>query len=196
MGLGAAHHNAVGTTLHDMQIHIGVGLLVGSLGAVPLGVGHGAVHRQIVLLYIHHKFAEILMIMGAVRLVGFVGGGKNSVKGIHTDAALEAGGGLLAQQALHLDLFDQVAGRLMDVGKAVDAFAGIGRDGGHQILILRHLGQVVGHPHRIKGGAQDGIIHGTVDFFAEHIDLHFHPADRLNILFAGHKCHDNSSFLK
>ena len=53
VGLGAADHNAVRAALHHMDEHIRVGLVVGGLGAVALGVGHGSVHRQILALHQH-----------------------------------------------------------------------------------------------------------------------------------------------
>ena len=59
-----------------------------------------------------------------------LGGGENSVESVHTDAALEAGSGLLAQQTLHLDLVHQVLGGLMQVGETVDLLTGQAGGGG------------------------------------------------------------------
>ena len=189
VGLGAPDHDAVGAALHHVEEQVGVVLGVGGLGAVALHVGHGAVHGQVLVLDVGHELLEVLVVAGAVLLVGLIGGGKDGVEGVHAHAALEAGGGLLTQQALHLHLLDEVAGGLVDVGEAVDPLAGVGGDGGHQILVLGHLGQIIGHAHAVEGGAENGVVHGTLHLLAEHIDLHVQLADALDVLFAGHKCH-------
>ena len=44
----------------------------------------------------------------------------HGVDGVHPHAALETCRSDLAQQALHLDLVDQVLGGLVDVGEPVD----------------------------------------------------------------------------
>lgn len=97
-------------------------------------------------------------------MVDLVCGGEHRVHGVHAHAPLEAGGGLLAQQALHLHLLHQVTGGLVDVGKAVDPLLGVGGHGSHQVLVLRFLGQVVGHAHRVEGGAEDGVVHWVFRF--------------------------------
>ena len=191
--LGAPHHNAVGTALHDVQEQVGVGLLMGSLRAVALGVGHGAVHGQVILLYIGGELDEVLMIVGAILLVGLIGGGEHRVEGIHAHTALEAGGGLLAQQALHLHLLHQILGGLVDVSEAVDPLAGVGGHGGHEFLILRLLRQIIGHAHTVQRRPQDGVVHGIVDLLAEHVHLHVQFANTFDVLFAGHECHNTSS---
>ena len=129
------------------------------------------------------------MVMGAVLLVDLIGGGEHGVEGVHAHAALEAGGGHLTAQTLHLHLVPQVLGGLVDMGEAVDALIGVGGDHGHQILILRQLRQIIGHADGVQGGAQDGILGGVFDLLAEHIDLHTDILDGLDVLLAGHKCH-------
>ena len=129
------------------------------------------------------------MVVGAVSLVTLIGGGEQGVESIHTHAALEAGGGLLAAQALHLYLLDEVLGALVDVGKAVHTGAGVGRNHGHQILVLGHPGQVIGHAHGIEGGTQNGAFGGIAVLLTEHIDLHFDLLNAFDILFACHQCH-------
>ena len=189
--LGAADHDAVGTALHHPQEQVGVILRVRGLAAVALGVGHGAVHGQVVVLHHGQELLEILMVVGAVLLVDLIGGGEHGVEGVHTHAALEAGGGHLAAQALHLHLVAQVVGGLMDMCKTVDPLSGIGGDHGHQILILRHLRQIIGHADRVQGRTQDGVLGGILDLLAEHVDLHIDLLDGFDILLACHKCHDD-----
>ena len=88
VGLSDPDHDAVRAALHHPQEQIGVFLLMGSLGAVALGIGHGTVHRQVVLLDIGSKFIEVLMVAGAVLLVSLIGGGVDGVEGVHTHTPL------------------------------------------------------------------------------------------------------------
>ena len=189
VGLGPAHHHAVRTALHHAEEQIGVILGMRRLGAVALGVGHGAVHGQVVLLHVGGKFPEVLVIAGAVLLIHLIGGGEHRVEGVHAHAALEAGGGLLPQQPLHLHLLHQILCGLVDVGEAVDPLPGQGGYRGHQILVLRLLRQIIGHTHAVQRRPQDGIVHGVVDLLSEHVHLHVQLADALNILLSGHEWH-------
>ena len=192
--LAPPHHDAVGPALHHPQEQVGVLLLVGGLGAVALDVGHGAVHGQVPFLDIGHEFFEVFKVMGAVFFVDLKGGGIDGVEGVHAHAALEARGGLLAQQALHLHFLDEILGGAVNVGEAVDPPAGLGGNGGHKILVLGHLGQIVGHAHAVEGGTQDRVVSRAVDLFAEHIDLQVQFADGCDVFFSGHQCHGIISF--
>jgi len=194
VALCAADHDAAGAALHHMDVHIRVGLVMGGLGAVALGVGHGPVHRQVVILDVDQEFFEILMVMGAVLLVDLIGGGIHGVEGVHAHAALEAGGGLLTQQALHLHLFHQIIGGLMEMREAVDLVAGQAGGGGHELLILGVLCQRVGHGHAVDRGPDHGVIHPVVDLFAEHVHAGVQLSQGIDVLFRGHQCHSCSSF--
>ena len=90
MGFGAADHHAVGTAFHHVEEEIRIGLLMRGLGTVALGVGHGAVHGQVVLLAIEHKLFEVFMVVSAILFICFIGSGEYSVKRVHTYASLEA----------------------------------------------------------------------------------------------------------
>ena len=81
----------------------------------------------------------------------------------------------------------QVPGGLVDVGEAVDPPAGVGGDGGHQVLVLRHLGQVVGHAHAVQRGPQNGVVHRVLHLFPKQIYLHLPLPDALNVLLARHQ---------
>ena len=172
-----------------MHVHVGIGLIVGGLGAVALGVGHGAVHGEVVVLHHGQELLEVLMIVGAVLLVHLKGGGEHRVERVHAHAALEAAGGLLAQQALHLHLVDEVLGGLVQVGEAVD---GVARQAGlhrHQVGILGVLGQSVGHGHAVDGRADHGVVHPVLNLLPEHIHPGIQFAQALYILLCGHQCH-------
>ena len=129
------------------------------------------------------------MVLGAVLLVYLIGGAVDGVDGVHAYAALETGAGGLAQQALHLDHFDEVIGGLVDVGEAVDLFPGEVGGGGHQVLVVGGLGQVVGHLYGVDGGAEDGVVHGVLHLFAKHIHAQVQGPQALDIFITGHQCH-------
>ncbi|CAN4045420.1 DNA topoisomerase IA, partial [Dysosmobacter welbionis] len=189
VALGAADHDAVSAALHHMHVHVRVRLLAGGLGPVALGVGHGAVHRQVVVLDEGQELLEVFVIAGAVLLVDLIGGGEHGVERIHTHTPLEAGSGLLAQQALHLHLVDEVLRGLVQVGEAVD---GVARQAGlhrHQVGILRVLGQSVGHGHAVDGRADHGVVHPVLNLLPEHIHPGIQFAQALYILLCGHQCH-------
>ncbi|CAN4071960.1 D-alanyl-lipoteichoic acid biosynthesis protein DltB, partial [Dysosmobacter welbionis] len=189
VALGAADHDAVSAALHHMHVHVRVRLLAGGLGPVALGVGHGAVHRQVVVLDEGQELLEVFVIAGAVLLVDLIGGGEHGVERIHTHTPLEAGSGLLAQQALHLHLVNEVLRGLVQVGEAVD---GVARQAGlhrHQIGILGVLGQSVGHGHAVDAWPDHGVVHPVLNLLPEHIHPGIQFAQALYILLCGHQCH-------
>ena len=189
VALGAADHDAIGAALHDMDVHVGVRLLAGRLGAVALGVGHGAVHGQVVVLDVGQELLEVLVVVGAVLLVDLEGGGEHGVEGVHAHAALEAGSGLLAQQALHFHLVHQVLGGLVQVGEAVDGVARQAGLHGHEVRVLGVLGQGVGHGHAVDAGADHGVVHPVVDLLAEHVHPGVQLAQAVNVFLCGHQSH-------
>ena len=178
-----------------MDVHIRVGLLVRRLGAVALGIGHGAVHRQVVVLHVDEELLEVLVIACAVLLVDLIGGGVHGVEGVHTHAALEAAGRLLAQQALHLHLLHQIVRRLVEMGEAVDLVPRQAGGSGHEIGVLGILCQRVGHGHAVDGGTDHGVIHPVVELLAEHVHAGVQPAQGVDVLFRGHQCHSCSSLI-
>ena len=188
--LGPADNDAVRAPFHHMDEHIRIRLFVGCFGAVALGVGHGSVHGQVVVLHIDQEFLEVFVVMGPVFLVHFIGGGEYSVERVHAYAALEAAGRLLAQQPLHLYLLHQVFGGLVQVGEPVDGMAGQAGGGGHQIFVTGILGQGIGHGHTVDGRTDDGMIHPVVDFFPKHIDTGLHFPQAVDVLFRCHQRHD------
>ena len=129
------------------------------------------------------------MIVGAVLLVDLIGGGEHGVEGVHAHAALEAAGGLLAQQTLHLHLVHQILSGLMQMSEAVDGVAGEAGFHSHQIGVLRILSQSVGHGHAVDGGADHRVVHPVLDLLAEHVDAGVQLPQGLNVFLGGHQCH-------
>ena len=186
VALGAADHDAVGAALHHVDVHVRVRLSAGGLGAVALGVRHGPVHGQVVVLDHGDEVLEILVVVGAVFLVDFIGRGEDGVEGVHAHAALEAGSGLLTQQTLHLHLVDEVLGGLVQVGEAVDGAARQAGLHGHEVRVLGVLGQGVGHGDAVDGGADHGVVHPVLDFLPEHVHAGFQLPQAFNVFLCGH----------
>jgi hypothetical protein len=184
--LRAIDNNTVRAALDHAQEEVGVLLVVGSLGAVALGVGHGAVHGEVLVLHHNQELLEILVVMRAILLIDLIGGGVDGIESVHTDTALEAAGGLLTKQALHLDLLDKVVGGLVQMSEAVDLAAGEIRCCGHQVLILWILRERIGHSDAVDAGADDRMIDPVVDLFAEHINAGVELAQRVDIFLCGH----------
>ena len=82
----------------------------------------------------------------------------------------------------------------MDMSEAVNTFAGVRGNRRHQFLVFRFLSQIIGHTHRIHGGAQDGIVHGILHRFTKHIHPEAQVTEALDILLASHQCHNNRPF--
>ena len=102
VGLGAAYHDAVFAFFDHVQVEIRVGLLVGGQRAVALGVGHGAVAHQVLLLHAGEKMEKAPVVFGAPLLIDGVGDDREGVEGVHAHAALEAAAGVRSEQAAHL----------------------------------------------------------------------------------------------
>ena len=132
------------------------------------------------------------MVVGAVLLVDLERGGVDSVESVHANAALEAAGGFLAEQSLHLDLLDQVVRTLVQMRETVDGMAGqVGRSG-HQVFVLILLCEFIGHRQAVDGGADDRMIHPVVDLLAEHVDSGAELTQGFDVLFCSHKCHSEN----
>ena len=186
MSLSAGDVNAVRSALNNVQEQIRISLLGRSQRAVALDVGHSAVNSKVLVLYAGEELEEVLVVLGAASLVDLVGGGEYSVHSVHAYAALEACCGLLAEQTLHLDLLDQVIGRLMHVGEAVDLLAGDVGGSGHQIFILRILSQLIGSGEGVQRRTDNRVINRVLNLLAEHVKVQMQLAKRLNILLFGH----------
>ena len=79
-----------------VQEKIRVRLRVRSLASVTLRVSHGPVNGKILILNYLQKFYEALMVIGSALFVDFKCSRVYGVKGVHTDAALEAACSLLS----------------------------------------------------------------------------------------------------
>ena len=158
VSLGAADDDPVVALLDDPGEQIGVRLLAGALGAVPLGVRHAADEHEVLLLDLLEILLEPLEVGGPVLLVDLVGGHVEGVEGVEAHAALVAARRLVGDEAQHLHFPDQVVDGLVDVGEAADLLSRQVALGRHQILVLRHQSQLVGLGRRVDVGdeARDG----------------------------------------
>jgi hypothetical protein len=113
----------------------------------------------------------------------------NGIDCVHADAALKAGARFLAEQPLHLDLSDQVFGAPVEMAEAVDGpprQMGFGR---HEVLMFGIPRQRVGHPDRVHGRPDDGMVHGIRHPLPQQIDPQVEFAETRLILlrcFHGH----------
>jgi hypothetical protein len=118
--LGAGDDDSPGLTLDNVQVGVGVRLLVGSLRAVALGVGHGDSQRQVARLHLFEVSREARpMFAAAARIVDAGADLMDRVQRVVRQIALRAAG-LLTQDAHRLELVQQVAGRFVDVQHAID----------------------------------------------------------------------------
>ncbi len=186
MSLCAADHDTVGTSLHYMEEQIRILLRMRGQGAVTFRVCHGAVHSQILLLCILEELFKVFEIMGAIFFINFIRGAVNGVESVHSDTALEAGRCLLTAEPLHFYFLDEILGVHVDVGKAVDFFSRQVGGTRHQILIFRHLCQIIGHFYGIKRRTQDRVVDRVFNFFPKHINLKVQLPHTFYILFSCH----------
>jgi len=119
--LRTADDDTIGAPLYDAEVEIRVLLFVGSPHPVALHVGLRAHGREIFTLYTLHEVDEVLIVLRAVLLVCVVRDHGERVHGVDAHAALDAAADLLAVQAGHLLLVEQVFLALMDVVEAVDS---------------------------------------------------------------------------
>ena len=173
----------------DVHEQVRVGLPARAQPPVALRVRHGAVHHQVVLLHVLQVAAEPGVIpcpQGAVHLVG---DRIHRVERVHAHAALETAAGLLAEQALHLDLGHQVRRTLVQVREAVDLLAGqVGRRQ-HQVGVLGLLGQLVRHRAGVERRPDQRVVDQVFDLLAQNEHALLHGSQALDIIVSGHQCH-------
>ena len=104
-----------------MQEHIGVGLLRRAKTAVSLGVGHSTIHHEVSLLYHLKVLNETLVVFGTELLIHVISSRIDRVESVHPYTTLEASGGLLPHEALHLHLLNEVSSVLMDMAETVNS---------------------------------------------------------------------------
>ena len=186
VGLCAPDDDAVIPLFHHMDEQVGILLLAGPQAAVALHVGHGAGDHQVVLLHVLQILLEPLMVVGTHGLIDLVGDGVGGVHGVEAHAALIAGAGLLGDHPQHLHLLHQILGGLVDVGEAVDLLTGQVGGGGHQLLVLLHARQGVGHGGGVDVTTDEGVVDEGLGIqqLALQIDLDL-PAAQAVFIFLG-----------
>jgi len=179
MHLGAGDVDAFIVAPHHMQEKIEIGLLVRRLGAVALGIGHGAADHHVGGLRALEKCQEAPVIIGAVLGIDVEGHRMAGADGIEPDAALEARAGALAQLALHFMLVDEIARRGRHMQKTVDlAVADAGMNGGE---IGPLGGDPVGFRHGVDRRADDRVIDRLRHALAHEKHVHVPAAQRVDV---------------
>ena len=171
MSFRTANDDAVRTTFYDVEVQIRIFLCVGSQAAVTFRVGHSAVNCKVLFLNAFQESHEVIMIMGTIFFIRIKCRGEYGVESIHANAALEAGRRLLAEETLHFYFVHQVSRALMNMREAVYPFSRVRRYNSHQILIFRHLSQIIGHADGIQRRTENGVVYRTFYLFTKHVHL-------------------------
>ena len=141
--LGAPDHDPVGPPLDDVDVQVGVGLLPGGEGPVPLRVGHRPGRHEVLPLQPGQERPEPLVILRPLRLVDVVRHRPEGVDRVEPDTPLEAGPRLPPDEPEHGDLPDQVVDAPEQVRETGDLRAVQVRRRGHDLVVLPARRQVV-----------------------------------------------------
>jgi len=112
--LGASDDDAVRPPLLDVQVDVRVDLLARPLGAVALRVGHRDAQRKVAVLNVVEIAEKALAVVGAMMIVGQLGGLEQTVQRVVRQITLRAAG-RPADQTYCLQLVEQVRRILVDV---------------------------------------------------------------------------------
>jgi len=171
-------------------------LLAGPLGAVTLRIRHAADEHEVFLLDLLEILLEPREVGRPAFLVDLVGRHVEGIQRVEPHATLVAARRLVRYEAQHLHLLDQVVDALVDVGETTDLFPCQMALGRHEVLVLRHQGQLVGLRRRVDVGNEsrvaaavlygpavvvddDLLILQTLDIICFRFDpLHFSPLPR------------------
>ena len=181
MYFAAPYNDTILTALNNMQILVGVPLFRGACRAITLGIRLRTGTDQIVLLEVFQELQETLIVGCAVLGINVFDDGGQRIHHINAHTALYAAAAHAADLTGHLLLLQQILGTLVDVGKAVDGFAGDVRCCGHQILHLGIIYHAECHADRAAGSHDAGVV--TADTLSVQVDVVTHPFQLFQILF-------------
>ena len=143
--LGAGDDDAFCVALNDVDVHILIELLIGTLAAIALGICHRDTERHIFVLNLLQIDGEPSAVLGGTLRVIHLGHClQDAIEGIVRQVALSAAG-FLAEHADRFQLVQQVTGRFVDVQHAIDRLAGSRLLRQHQRCKGRVVRKVVGH---------------------------------------------------
>src|SRR3989339_2283724 len=94
MSFCTSHHNSFWQNLYNSKIEVSIGLLRRRQTSISLWIGHRTVNRKVVLLYKFQIVSKSLVIFCAVLFVDLICSRVDSIKGIHSYAALKTGSSL------------------------------------------------------------------------------------------------------
>ena len=149
MHFGASDDHTARTAFDYAKIQIRIGLFMRWKTSIAFGIGHGTIHRQVIVLTVDDKILKPPEIIGSALLINIIGCAVYSIHGIHANTALEAGSRFLPKKPLHFDFTDQIIAVLMKMSKAVDRPSGEMGNSGHQFTAVRVKSKIIGHFHRV-----------------------------------------------
>ncbi len=187
--LGAADDHPVAAFFDHPREEVGIGLRAGPLGPIALGIRHPPHEHEVLLLDLLEILLEPREVGRPVLLVDLVGGHVHGIEGVEAHAALVAARRFVRDEPQHLHLPDQVVDALMDVGKPADFPAREMALRRHQVLVLRHQGQLVGLGRRVDVGDEARVGAAVLDGLAVVVD------DELLVLEALHVIRFRNDFL-
>ena len=116
-----------------------IGLFMRWKASIAFGIGHGTIHRQVIVLTVDDKILKSPEIIGSALLINIIGCAVYSIHGIHANTALEAGSRFLPKT--HNGL-----GRFMTMMNGTQYLESIQKKKMRIFCMNEELTTAVGHP--------------------------------------------------
>ena len=180
--------DSLAVLLDDVDVAVGVRLLVRPLAAVALGVGHGDADAQVLVLEVVQVGGEALAVARPVVGVDSRRRLGQRAERVVGEVALCAAG-LLAQDANGLELVEQVGAALVDVKHPVHGLAARRLHRAHDRRELVAQGEVVGQADGVDSRLQRRRVDDAFDARAVDEDARRVTAQRFTVVGRVHQ-HD------
>ena len=189
MGFGPTDHNPVVTSLHHVEIHVFVDLLMGGEGAVTFHIGDAGICSQIILLNVLEKFHEVVVILSAVFLIDVIGYNGQGRQAVQARAPLMACAYIITQFPVDLHPCHQVINTGRGQGEPAHRFINERAYGHRQIPVFIHVGHLVSCRRCLNACANTRVVNYVGDTFPEHICSGFQRPNRFNVFLFCLKTH-------
>ena len=166
---------------HNMGIHVRVRLLCRPQTPVALGISHGSITHEILILDIPKVFQKPLIVGRSMLLINVVRHYRQRVQRIHASAALETRPGVCAHKTLHLRLPDKIVRTLVYVGESVDASAAQVGCGCHNLTLSKFIRSC----HCIQRWPDHRVVHDVRHTLSEHVDFRVELPDAFDVFLTG-----------